>query len=174
MQVLALTRVLPISTMLLSNKGLIMLKVIIEEVYTGGGCEHLSIQFIDYGVQFDMMNADEYSHNQLPENGKPFCFNLCKIGDEMDGNYIQISDNIENYQSETIKDFCLGYLAALNIKPIAEIEPEPYDLDGLFSSITDIYAQYDDGKITKARANEITKMCCEAFINWYEIINDKE
>ena len=89
-----------------------MTKIIIEEVYTGGGCEHLSIQFINYGVQFDIMNANEYSTNQLPENGEPFCFNLCKIQDGIDGEYLDISDRIENYDSETIKDFCLGYLAA--------------------------------------------------------------
>jgi hypothetical protein len=149
-----------------------MTKIIIEEVYTGGGCEHLSIQFIDYGLQFDIMNADEYSTNELPENGKPFCFNLSKIGEGMDGNYLETSDRIENYHSETIKDFCLGYLAALKMKPIVEVEPEPYDIDGLFASINDIYQQYDDGSITKARANEITKLCCEAFIDWYELFEE--
>ena len=81
-----------------------MTKIIMEEVYTGGGCEHLSIQFINYGVQFDIMNANEYSANQLPENGEPFCFNLCKIQDGIDGEYLDISDRIENYNSETIKD----------------------------------------------------------------------
>ena len=150
-----------------------MNKIIIEEVYTGGGCEHLSIQFIDYGVQFDIMNADEYSTNELPEDGKPFCFNLCKIEDyETDGNYLQTSDNIQNYQSTTIKDFCLGYLAALNIKPIIEEEPEPYDIEGLYASLNDIHQQYDDGSITKARAHEIAKLCCEAFIDWYELFNE--
>ena len=48
-----------------------MTKINIEQVYTGGGCEHLSIQFIDYGVQFDIMTANEYSTNDLPENGEP-------------------------------------------------------------------------------------------------------
>jgi hypothetical protein len=149
-----------------------MTKIIIEEVYTGGGCEHLSIQFIDYGLQFDIMNADEYSTNELPENGKPFCFNLSKIEDGMDGNYLETSDRIENYHSETIKDFCLGYLAALKIKPIVEVEPEPYDIDGLFASINDIYQQYDEGSITKADSNRIAKLCCEAFIDWYELFEE--
>jgi hypothetical protein len=147
-----------------------MNKIIIEEVYTGGGCEHLCIQFIDYGVQFDIMNADEYSANQLPENGKPFCFNLSKIEDnENDGNYIETSDRIENYHSETIKDFCLGYLAALKIKPVVEVQPQPYDIDGLFSSINDIYQQFDDGKITRVEANKIARGCCELFVLWYEL-----
>jgi hypothetical protein len=144
-----------------------MNKIIIEEVYTGGGCEHLSIQFIDYGVQFNIVNADDYSTNELPENGKPFCFTFSKIEDDMNGNYIETSGRIENYNSETIKDFCVGYIAALKIKLI--VEPEPYDLDGLFLSINDIYQQYDSGEITKDRANEITKLCCEAFINHYEL-----
>jgi hypothetical protein len=150
-----------------------MNKIIIEEVYTGGGCEHLSIQFIDYGVQFDIMNADEYSANQLPENGKPFCFNLRKtVRIATDADYIETSDRIENYHSETIKDFCFGYLAALKIKPIVEAEPEPYDLDGLFSSITDIYQQYDEGSLSKSEANRIAKMCCEAFIDHYELFEE--
>lgn len=152
----------------------IMLKIYIEEVYTGGGCEHLCIKFVDYGVQFDIMNADEYSANQLPEDGKPFCFNLSKIGEGMDGNYLEISGNFENYHSDSIKDFCLGYLAALKLKPVVEVEPEPYDIDGLFASMTDIYAQYDEGSITKARANEITKLCCEAFIDWYELFKEEK
>jgi len=149
-----------------------MNKIIMEEVYTGGGCEHLCLQFVDYGLQFDLMNADEYSTNQLPENGKPFCFNLSKIGDGMNGNYLQVSGNFDNYQSGTIKDFCLGYLAALKLKPVIEAEPEPYDIDGLFSSINDIYQQYDDGKIDKEVANRITKLCCDAFIDWYELFED--
>lgn len=144
-----------------------MNKIIMEEVYTGGGCEHLSIEFVDYGVRFDIMNADEYSANQLPEDGGPFCFNLCKSGGEVDGEYIQISDRIENYHSDTIKDFCLGYLAALKLKPVEEAEPEPYDIDGLFASINDIHQQYDDGSITKAEANRIAKLCCEAFLTNY-------
>lgn len=144
-----------------------MTKIIMEEVYTGGGCEHLSIEFVDYGVRFDIMNADEYSANQLPEDGKPFCFNLCKSGDGMDGEYIQISDNIKNYQSETIKEFCLGYLAALKLKPVEEVQPVPYDIDELFSSINDVYAQYDSGKIRKQYADEIAKLCCDEFIAWY-------
>lgn len=151
-----------------------MNKIIIEEVYTGGGCEHLSIEFVDYGVRFDIMNADEYSANQLPEDGEPFCFNLCKSGGGMDGEYIQISDRIENYQGKTIVDFCLGYLAALKLKPVEEAEPEPYDIDGLFSSINDIHQQYDDGSITKAEANRIAKLCCDAFVDWYELFNEEE
>ena len=144
-----------------------MNKIIIEEVYTGGGCEHLSIEFVDYGVRFDIMNADEYSANQLPEEGKSFCFNLCKSGDGMDGEYIQISDNIENYQSKTIADFCFGYLAALRLKPVIEVQPVPYDIDELFSSINDLYQQYDSGKITRDDTNEIAIGCCELFIAWY-------
>jgi hypothetical protein len=149
-----------------------MTKIIMKDVYTGGGCEHLSIEFVDYGVRFDIMNADEYCTDELPINGSPFCFNLCKSGSEMDGEYIQVSDRIENYHSDTIKDFCLGYLAALKLKPVIEPEPEPYDIDGLFSSITDIYQQFDNGEITKDDANRIAKLCCEAFVDWYELFKE--
>jgi hypothetical protein len=149
-----------------------MNKIIIEEVYTGGGCEHLSIEFVDYGVRFDIMNADEYCTDELPINGSPFCFNLCKSGSEMDGEYIQVSDRIENYHSDTIKDFCLGYLAALKLKPVEEVQPVPYDIDELFSSINDVYMQYDGGKITKEEANQIARGCCELFVLWYAQTNE--
>jgi len=153
----------------------IMNKIIMEEVYTGGGCEHLSIKFIDYGVQFDIMNADEYSANQLPEDGKPFCFNLRKsVLIACDEDYLETSDRIENYQSGTIKDFCLGYLAALKLKPVKEDEPEPYDIDGLYDSLTDISQQYAVGIIDKAEANRIAKLCCEAFIDWYELFKEEK
>ena len=151
-----------------------MTRIIIKDVYTGGGCEHLCIQFINYGVEFNIMNADEYSYSQLPENGGSFCFNLCKIQDGIDGDYLEVSDTFQNFNSETIKDFCLGFLAARNIKPVEEAEPEPYDIEGLFASINDIHQQYDDGSITKAEANRIAKLCCEAFVDWYELFNEEE
>lgn len=151
-----------------------MTRIIIKDVYTGGGCEHLCIQFIDYGVEFNIMNADEYSTNHLPEDGGPFCFNLCKIQDGIDGDYLEVSDTFQNFNSETIKDFCLGFLAARNIKPVEEVESEPYDIDELFSSINDVYAQYDSGKIRKQYADEITNSCCKAFIEWYKSSNEGE
>lgn len=151
-----------------------MTKINIEQVYTGGGCEHLSIQFIDYGVQFDIMNANEYSTNDLPENGEPFCFNFRKIQDGIDGDYLEISDRIDNYNSETIKDFCLGYIAARKMKPIINEEPEPYDIEGLFASINDIHQQYDEGHIDRDEANRIAKLCCEAFIDWNELFNENK
>lgn len=40
-----------------------------------------------------------------------------------------------------------------------------YDIDGLFQSVNDIYAQYDEGKITKQEANKILVRCCFAFLH---------
>jgi allophanate hydrolase subunit 1 len=44
------------------------------------------------------------------------------------------------------------------------MENQQYNIDDLFVSVTDIYAQYDEGEISYAEAREILKRCCEAFI----------
>jgi hypothetical protein len=39
-----------------------------------------------------------------------------------------------------------------------------YGIDSLHFSVNDIYAQYDEGEIPLAEANQILARCCEAFI----------
>ena len=42
---------------------------------------------------------------------------------------------------------------------------DKYDIDSLFQSVNDIYAQFDEGKITKQEANNILVRCCFAFLH---------
>jgi hypothetical protein len=39
-----------------------------------------------------------------------------------------------------------------------------YTIEELFQSVTDIYAQYDEGEIELTSANEILEKCCRAFV----------
>ena len=39
-----------------------------------------------------------------------------------------------------------------------------YTLEDLFHSITDIFAQYDEGEIDHAQAKELAQKCCEEFL----------
>jgi tryptophanyl-tRNA synthetase len=41
---------------------------------------------------------------------------------------------------------------------------QQYNIDDLFVSVTDIYAQYDEGQISYEEAKEILVRCCEEFI----------
>jgi hypothetical protein len=43
--------------------------------------------------------------------------------------------------------------------------PTNYEINGLFQSVNDIFAQYDSGDISQAQANEILVRCCYAFLN---------
>jgi hypothetical protein len=40
-----------------------------------------------------------------------------------------------------------------------------YTIEELFQSVTDIYAQYDEGEIPLNEANAILEQCCRAFIS---------
>lgn len=40
-----------------------------------------------------------------------------------------------------------------------------FQIDALFQSVNDIFAQYDSGEITRDEANAILLRCCHAFIN---------
>ena len=40
----------------------------IEEQYTGGGCEHLSVYFPEYNLEFTVMSAEQTTHNQIPQH----------------------------------------------------------------------------------------------------------
>jgi hypothetical protein len=45
---------------------------------------------------------------------------------------------------------------------------EPFTIDDLFISITDVYTQYDEGEIPLAEANDILKRCCQSFLTYLE------
>ena len=44
------------------------------------------------------------------------------------------------------------------------MQTKEYNIDDLFCSVTDIYAQLDEGQISYQEAREILVRCCEAFI----------
>jgi hypothetical protein len=43
-----------------------------------------------------------------------------------------------------------------------------YTVDDLFSSINDIYSQYDSGKINIQETNHLMTNCCQAFLDYMQ------
>jgi hypothetical protein len=137
----------------------------IEEQYTGGGCEHLSVYFPEYNLEFTIMCADESKPNDIPQDGEKWCFNLSNGGTWIDGDYIETSTTQHDFKRDTIQAWCEGYIIAKGYQKNEEIEvSEPYILEDLHQSINDIYAQYDDGKLDRINANELAKRCALAFV----------
>jgi len=99
--------------------------------------------------------------------------------DFMDANMtlhdILINHNIEVFnedgeitsEGEVIMEEAWKFADALNKKKntdtIAVVEAI-YTLEDLFQSVTDIFAQYDEGKIEHAQAKELAKKCCNEFL----------
>lgn len=47
---------------------------------------------------------------------------------------------------------------------VTRVDQAIYTIEDLHQSVNDIYAMFDDGKITRESANEILRNCCESFI----------
>ena len=137
----------------------------IEEQYTGGGCEHLSVYFPEYNLEFTVMSADEYTNNQIPAEGEKWCFNLSNGGKWIEGDYIETSATLLDFNPKEIASWCEGYIIAKGYKKTA-VEPEQRTnpLDEMHQSLNDIYAQYDMGKIEYIEAVEILRRVAEHFL----------
>lgn len=137
---------------------------IIEDCYTGGGCEHLSVKLPAYGLEFAIMSNDEMSYNQIPLKGEKWCFNLSHIGAGIDGEYLEIGEGQTDFNRESIGAWCEGYIIAKGYRKNEPTKPKAYTLDDLYCSINDIYTQYDDGKLSLDHANIIARACANAFV----------
>lgn len=49
-----------------------------------------------------------------------------------------------------------------------------YDIDDLFSSVNDIYTQFDEGEIPYEQAVAILCGCCEAFLIFNQELEDEQ
>jgi GGDEF domain-containing protein len=48
-----------------------------------------------------------------------------------------------------------------------------YDIDDLFSSVNDIYGQFDEGDIPYEEAISLLNQCCKAFLAFNEEMDDE-
>lgn len=138
-----------------------MIKHKIEDISTGGGCEHLWITFQELGVGV-LINND---WTKVPEKGEQFDFGVYHIdtetitgiecmGDYIDGHF----KTFHNFDRDTIVAFAYGYLLGNGF------EPKPhYSIEDLFSSVNDLYEQFDSGKIELSEVREMLVSCCEQF-----------
>lgn len=136
----------------------------IEEQYTGGGCEHLSVYFPEYNLEFTVMSANEYTTNDIPKDGEKWCFNLSQGGKWIDGEYLETSETMEDFDLGTIDSWCEGYIIAKGYKKIPQGSPF-YSVEELHGSVCDIFAQLDDGEIEEKTAIAILRACCVKFLN---------
>jgi hypothetical protein len=135
----------------------------IEEQYTGGGCEHLSVYFPEYNLEFTIMNAEEKSFDHLPTEGEKWCFNLSNGGTWIDGDYIETSATQHDFKRDTIQSWCEGYIIAKGYQK-NDPKPERYTIHDLHESVNDIYFQLDDGHINHKEATLILRSCCHQFL----------
>jgi hypothetical protein len=140
-----------------------MIKHKIDNISTGGGCEHIWITFqdLDLGV---LINND---WTKVPEQGESFDIGVYHIDhDTIDGMEC-IGDHIEghfttfqNFDLGNIVPFIYGYLLAKGFTP-----KEPtYNVEDLFQSVNDIYSQLDSGEINNKEAKELMLNCAKEFV----------
>lgn len=138
-----------------------MIRHKIEEISTGGGCEHIWITFQDLGLGV-LINND---WSKVPEQGEQFDIGVYHIDEDTIHGMECIGDHIEghfktfqNFDRSTIVGFCYGYLLGNGF------EPKPhYGVDNLFASVNDLYEQFDSGKLELSEVKKMLVDCCEQF-----------
>ena len=92
-----------------------MKNLIIEEVYTGGGCNHYKVDVPEYGIYFIVNNND----CNVPEFGEDWGF--CVYDNEYNensGNWLFCEGAFDDFNKDTLVEFIKGYVAAKGFKKI--------------------------------------------------------
>ena len=94
----------------------------IQDVYTGGGCDHLEVSYPQYGIFFIVNNND----CNIPKTGEDWGFCSYESEEKMnDGNYIDCQGPFDNFRQESLIDFFNGYILAKGLKK----DPQYFDLE---------------------------------------------
>jgi hypothetical protein len=89
----------------------------VEEVYTGGGCDHLEIHFKQYGLFFIINNND----CNIPKDGEDWGFCVYDSEEQQNnGNYLFCEGAFDDFKRESLLDFLKGYIAARHFKKIKD------------------------------------------------------
>jgi len=92
-----------------------MRKIEIEEVYTGGGCDHYELHFREYGIIFAVNNND----CSIPTEGEAWGFcTYASEDDQNSGNWIDCVGPFDDFKKANLIEFCKGFIAAKQIKKI--------------------------------------------------------
>jgi hypothetical protein len=87
----------------------------IEEVYTGGGCNHYKVDVPQYGIYFIVNNND----CNTPEPGEDWGF--CVYDNEENensGNWLYCEGPFDDFNKDTLTQFIKGYIAAKSLRKI--------------------------------------------------------
>jgi hypothetical protein len=83
------------------------------DVYTGGGCDHLLIEFEGYSIFFVVNNND----CNIPKHGEDWGFCSYLSEDDMNnGKYVDCIGPLENFSYANLKSFLQGFIAAKGYK----------------------------------------------------------
>ena len=128
----------------------------IDDISTGGGCEHILIKYPAFKLCV-LINND---HQKVPEQGESYDIGVYHLEDEgWMGEYIEgCFESFDNFDRATIVERTLGYLEGKGFKQ------NYYTMECLHQSVNDIHEQWDDGKIEKEDAIEMLRNCCEKFL----------
>jgi hypothetical protein len=92
-----------------------MIKLELEEIYTGGGCDHYELHFREYGIIFAINNND----CNIPKDGEDWGFcTYASEDDQNSGNYIDCVGPFDDFKKANLIEFCKGFIAAKRIKKI--------------------------------------------------------
>jgi hypothetical protein len=92
-----------------------MKNIQIEEVYTGGGCDHYEVHFKQYGILFVVNNND----CNIPTEGEDWGF--CTYANEDDfnsGDWIDCIGPLDDFKKDNLITFLEGFIAAKQVKKI--------------------------------------------------------
>lgn len=108
----------------------------IEEVYTGGGCDHLEIHFKQYGLFFIVNNND----CNVPKDGEDWGFCVYDSEEHQNnGNYLFCEGAFDDFKRESLLDFLKGYVAAKSFKKIKDyFDIEDVDYNSLAFDIANV------------------------------------
>ena len=99
-----------------------MKNMFIEEVYTGGGCDHYELHFKQYGIFFVINNND----CNIPKEGEDWGFCSYKTEDDANcGNYMDCVGPLDDFKKENLLGFFHGYITAKKLEKI----PDFFELD---------------------------------------------
>jgi len=115
-----------------------MQNMTVEEVYTGGGCDHYELHFKQYGIFFVINNND----CNIPVEGEDWGFcSYASEDDQNNGNFIDCVGvkNDGGFNKNNLIGFFNGYILAKGLKKIdGYFDIEDIDFDSLAFDIAQV------------------------------------
>jgi len=108
----------------------------IEEVYTGGGCDHYELHFKEYDIFFVINNND----CNIPTEGEDWGFCSYKTEDDQNnGDWIDCIGPLDDFKKDNLIEFFKGFVIAKGLKKIeGYFELDQVDFNELAHDIANV------------------------------------